>query len=220
VSAGRRDDDAFDSRAVVVSGECRPLRRSLRPVVWVVFEEVALDAVAEDGRLVARTSARQIAERLGVNPSTAAEALRVLSRRGLVSLEREKGQAGRFGLSVYQLAPVAGLSVVQPLSTAQPRTAERFTVSPSMRKPETAEPGVSLPYVESPASDTPDPSRPDQSMRATPGGDTVSTVGFDRRPGATNGDDSARRPARCTDSPGTSRRGARQTALDLGMGPS
>ncbi len=103
------DNAGSGSGVVLLSGECRPLRRALRPLVWVVLEEVALDAVVEDGSLVARTSARHVAERLGVNPGTAAEALRVLGRRGLVGLEREKGPAGRFGLSVYQFRPPTGL---------------------------------------------------------------------------------------------------------------
>ena len=74
---------------------------------------------------MARTSARQVAERLGVDP-TAAAALRVLRERGLVALEREKGPAGRFGLSVYELGPVAGPTVVRPC------TAEPLVVSPPM----------------------------------------------------------------------------------------
>ena len=39
---------------VLLSAESRPLRRRLRPLAWMVLEEVALDAVAEDGRFVAR----------------------------------------------------------------------------------------------------------------------------------------------------------------------
>lgn len=104
----------FSERAVVLSVELRPLRRRLRPLAWMVFEEVALDAVAEDGRLVARTSARRVAELLGVDPGTAAAALRLLRDQGLVGLEREKGPAGRFGLSVYVLRPIAGLCVLVP----------------------------------------------------------------------------------------------------------
>lgn len=110
-----------DDAAVVVSAASRALRRQLRAVVWVTLEEVALDAVAEDGRLVARTSARLVAERLGVDPGTAAGALRALRRQGLVALEREQGPAGRFGLSVYVLAPVAGLTVLAP-GAKEPRT--------------------------------------------------------------------------------------------------
>ena len=86
----------------MLSADCRPLRRALRPLVWVTLEEVALDAVVEDGRLVARTSARQIADRLGIDPTTAAEALADLRKRGLVTPGAGEGPAGRFGLSVYR----------------------------------------------------------------------------------------------------------------------
>ena len=75
-----------DGATLVVSALSRALRRQLRPLAWVTLEEVALDAVAEDGRLLARTSARQVAERLGVDPGTAASALRALRRRGLLAL--------------------------------------------------------------------------------------------------------------------------------------
>lgn len=104
--------DRFDEPVLVVSAASRALRRQLRPLPWVTLEDVALDAVAEDGRLVARTSARRVAEQLGVDPGTAAGALRVLRDRGLLVLEREQGPAGRFGLSVYVLGSVAGLTLV------------------------------------------------------------------------------------------------------------
>jgi hypothetical protein len=103
-----------DGPAVVVSTASRTLRRQLRPLVWVALEEVALAAAAEGGRLVARTSARQVAEQLGLDAGTAAAALRVLRQRGLLVLEREKGPTGRFGLSVYVLGSVAGLTVLSP----------------------------------------------------------------------------------------------------------
>ena len=83
--------DGFEDAALLVSAASRTLRRQLRALAWVTLEEVALDAVAEGGRLVARTSARQVAERLGVDPGTAAGALRVLRDRGLWLLEREHG---------------------------------------------------------------------------------------------------------------------------------
>ena len=59
-------------------------------LAWVTLEEVALDAVAEDGRLVARTSARQVAERLGVDPGTA-QGIAVLPRPRAPPLEPEQG---------------------------------------------------------------------------------------------------------------------------------
>jgi DNA-binding transcriptional ArsR family regulator len=140
---------AFDGAAFVVSVASRALRRQLRPLAWVILEEVALDAVVEDGRLVARTSARQIADRLGINPSTASEALRVLRDRGLISCCREKGLGGRFGLSVYQLGPVTGLSVIEP-QMAVPHVA-----SPTVPQPSVVEPSGNVPPVESPLAEAP-----------------------------------------------------------------
>jgi hypothetical protein len=101
-------------RGLVLRDAARDLRRSLRPVVWVVLEEIALDAVAVDGGLVARTSARLIAQHLGLDPGTAASALRTLRVRGLVELAREPGPSGRFGLSVYRLSPLPGVEELAP----------------------------------------------------------------------------------------------------------
>jgi DNA-binding transcriptional ArsR family regulator len=100
--------------AIVVSAASREMRGQLRALAWVTLEEVALDTVVEDGRMVARTSARQVADRLRVDPGTVAGALRSLRERGLVALERDRSAAGRFGLSVYLLRPPAGLTVVGP----------------------------------------------------------------------------------------------------------
>lgn len=132
--------------SVVVSGASRALRRQLRPLEWVVLEEVALDAVVEDGRLVARTSARQIAERLGIDPGTAVTALRALRDRGLLRLCREKGPGGRFGLSVYQLGPITGLSVIGP-HMAEPHMAEPHVLQSTVVRPSLAEPGGEAPHV-------------------------------------------------------------------------
>jgi len=106
--------DRFYEAEVVVSAASRSLRRQLRPLVWVTLEEVALDAVVEDGRLVSRTSARRVADRLGIDPGTASRALGDLRRRGMLVLEREHDAAGRFGLSVYVLGSIAGLRVLSP----------------------------------------------------------------------------------------------------------
>ena len=70
-----RSDRSEESK-LLVSAASRTLRGQIRALTWVTLEDVALDAVAEDGQLVARTSARQVAERLKVNPAAAAGALR------------------------------------------------------------------------------------------------------------------------------------------------
>jgi hypothetical protein len=118
----------------------------MRPLIWVTLEEVALDSVFEDGRLVARTSARQIAERLGINPGTAAGALRVLRDRGLLVVEQEQGPTGRFGLSVYTLRAVAGLNVVQPAPTSDP-LAWPAALGQNRDRPITATPDAAFPHT-------------------------------------------------------------------------
>jgi hypothetical protein len=205
---------------VLLSAECRPLRRSLRPLVWVILEEVALDAVVEDGRLVARTSARQVAERLGIDPGTAATGLAVLRQRGLVSSSREKGPAGRFGLSIYDLHPVSGLSVVEP------GTAEPFMLSPSTVPPDTAEPNgvspcVGAPHVKSSRIEEA-VGQPGLQVAEAPLGPR-SAVSDPESAEALHGETSPCRPGHSTDSfdrPGSSLHCPGQEALDLGIGAS
>jgi hypothetical protein len=155
------DQDA----ALVLSAASRPLRRQLRALTWVTLEEVALEAVAEDGRLVARTSARQVADRLRVDPAAAAGALRALRDRGFLALERDRGEARRFGLSAYVLGPVAGLNVVVPCATdphvVLPRLAtpsmdgdDRFGPPALGKSPVCQSP--SLPSLQCPGQETPD----------------------------------------------------------------
>jgi hypothetical protein len=111
-ASGDLDDTSMT--ALLVSRASRGLRRELRPLAWMVLEEIALEAVIADGRLIARTSARRLAEALGTDPGTAAGALRALRQKGVLALERESGVSGRFGLAVYVLERVDGLAVVTP----------------------------------------------------------------------------------------------------------
>ena len=217
-------DDASGSHAVLLSAESRPLRRALRPLAWVILEEVALDAQFEGDRLVARTSARKIADRLGVDPTTVAKALQTLRKRGLVTLEREKGRAGRFGLSVYTLVPAPGLTLVSPCA------ADPDVVPPHLARPVLAEPGMASPSSDQPCRDTsalvvPDTAQPwmdppDMERSDVEGSDTVAPDTADATPGrrAAGRADRARRALTrpslpLLDCPG-------QTALDFGRGPS
>jgi hypothetical protein len=118
-----------DATALLLSGGCRELRRRLPPLPWMVLEEVALDAVDDDGRIVAATSARRIADQLGIDPGTAARALRVLRDAGVLTFDQPTATAGRFGLSSYALADVPGFRLVEA-SVDQPRTAKPHTVEP------------------------------------------------------------------------------------------
>lgn len=188
-----------DRSAVVLSAECRSLRRVLRPLVWLTLEEVALDAVVEDGRLVARTSARQIADRLGIDPGTAAAALGDLRRRGLVTSFREAGPAGRFGLSIYQLGAVAGLAVMSP------RAAQPCVASPLMAQPGVAEPGQVTPCLVRPGAEAPAHAEPGVDR---PGHQLAGTAGPEMAPFL-----AARADGRAAAPPaGAARRPPRQTA--------
>ena len=140
--------DSSGAGAVLVSRTSRRLRRELRPLVWMVLEEVALDAECENGRLIARTSARRVAEGLGIDPGTAAGALRSLRQKGVLALEREFGVAGRFGLAVYVLATVDGLTVVTR-GTGMPGGA-----GPHMGQPHMAEPDAVGPDADHPTAPT------------------------------------------------------------------
>ncbi len=91
--------------------------------------------------------ARRVAELLEVDPGSAARALRVLREHGLVALEREKGPAGRFGLSVYVLGTIAGLTVIGP-RVVEPRPAPPPLEEPDGGQPHTAAAGAEKPCAD------------------------------------------------------------------------
>ncbi len=127
---------AFDSssgeRGVVVWSHGRDLLRGFRPQAWVVLQDLAFDAEWRDGRLVASSSARLVAEHLRIDPGTAAAALRTLRDRGVAELTQSSGAGGRFGLAAYTLLLPPGLEVVSPRRdeprTGRPRTGIAETV--------------------------------------------------------------------------------------------
>ena len=93
---------------------------------------LTLDAEWRDGRLVASTSARLVAEHLRIDPGTAAAGLRRLREHGLVELTQASGADGRFGLAVYTLHLPDGIEVCSrhtyPTHTVQPHTEKPDTV--------------------------------------------------------------------------------------------
>ena len=120
---GGAHDEGVRTSGFVVREAAREPRRSLRPVAWLVLEELVFDAVDVDGETVVATSARSIAAELRLDPGTVASALRVLRRRGLVELARPHGPCGRFGLSTYRLRAITGLAVLAPCADS-PRAVE------------------------------------------------------------------------------------------------
>lgn len=125
-------DGAVDTdRGVVIHARARDALRHLRPVVRVVFEDVALDAAWRGSQLVASTSARLVAEHLGIDAGTAASALRALRERGFVKLEQHTGPGGRFGLAEYVVHLPAGIELTGAPCMDRPRTANPRAVAPN-----------------------------------------------------------------------------------------
>ena len=116
-------------RGVVVWSNARGLMRALRPQAWVVLHDLVFDAEWIDGRWVAPSSARLIADHLRIDPGTAAAALRQLRDSGVAELTQSAGSAGRFGLASYTLRLPSGIEVVSPC-VGGPHTVAAHTVEP------------------------------------------------------------------------------------------
>lgn len=101
--------DCSDAALLISRPSLASIRR-LGTTAWVVLEVLTLEAVADDGALVARTSARSIAEAVSVSKDTAAGALRRLVDAGLVERRPQCRTGGRFGSGGYVLHLPAGLA--------------------------------------------------------------------------------------------------------------
>jgi hypothetical protein len=107
-------DAAAIARGVVVWSHARQHVRTFRPQAWVVLQDLALDAEWIDGRWVAPSSARLIADHLRIDAGIAAAALGQLREGGVAELTEASGSAGRFGLASYTLRLPSGVDVVSP----------------------------------------------------------------------------------------------------------
>ena len=95
-------------RGVVVWSHARDLLRTFRPQMWVVLQDLALDAEWRDGRLVASSSARLVAEHLHIDPGTAAAALRGAARPGSRRAVPDIGSGGTLRTRLLHLAIATG----------------------------------------------------------------------------------------------------------------
>lgn len=140
-SASRADGDS----RLLLGPAASDVRRQVGPTAWVVLEEIALEAAPDAaGRLVARTSTRQLATRLEMTPGTIGRALAKLTTCGLVRREDQRDvRTGRFGEVVYVLGPIPGLVPMSTPGVESPRTARPVKVKPCT-KPQHAAGGPDL----------------------------------------------------------------------------
>jgi hypothetical protein len=101
---------------VLVTAGARELCRAVGTTAWAVLCDLALDAEADaeadaEGRLVAATNVRRIADHLGISKDTAARALGRLGDAGLVGRQSAPRQSGRFMASDYVVRLGAGAGV-------------------------------------------------------------------------------------------------------------
>ena len=115
-----------------VFASSRDVKRAVGATAWVILEDIALDATIDaQGRLVADTSVRQIADNLGLNKSTVTRDLARLRDYGFVLHEEARDEAsGRWDASRSVLDPSACV--------------ERLTHTPVAEQP----PGQSSPELD------------------------------------------------------------------------
>jgi hypothetical protein len=100
---------------VLVTAGARELCRAVGTTAWAVLCDVTLDAGRDpEGRLVAATNVRRIADHFGISKDTAARALARLGHAGLVGRGSARSESGRFVASAYvvHLGDVAGITLL------------------------------------------------------------------------------------------------------------
>lgn len=123
ISTSSHDADVNDCNdaAVTLGRSALTSIRTLGTTAWVVLELLALDAVVDDGALVARTSARAIAGAVSVSKDTAAGALRRLIDAGLIERQQQSRTGGRFSAGRYVLHLPPGLATApHPIAAPTP----------------------------------------------------------------------------------------------------
>jgi hypothetical protein len=79
-----------EAGGALVTAAARKLWRAVGTTAWAVLCDVALDAEPDsEGRLVAATNVRRIADHLGISKDTAARALARLHDAGLIGRQAE-----------------------------------------------------------------------------------------------------------------------------------
>jgi DNA-binding transcriptional MocR family regulator len=100
---------------VLVTAGARKLCRAVGATAWAVLCDVTLDAEPDpEGRLVAATNVRRIADHLGISKDTAARAFARLTNAGLIGRQSGRSSTGRFTASTYavHLGDASGITLL------------------------------------------------------------------------------------------------------------
>jgi DNA-binding transcriptional ArsR family regulator len=132
----------------------RAVKRAVGVTAWAILEDIALDATLDaEGRLVAETNVRRIADNLGLSKNTVTKHLGRLREHGFVLHEEQRDDGtGRYETSRYVLDPSACLERFTHTpkrgarTSTEPRPKNRDTgtdCDPRPRKWDTATPSQS-----------------------------------------------------------------------------
>ena len=96
---------------VVLGDRASEVRRAVGPVAWACLEAIVANAHGTDDAVVAVASVRTLAAELGIAKDTAARAMLVLRRAGLITPRQLRGAGGAFAAGRYALdVPVVVLT--------------------------------------------------------------------------------------------------------------
>ena len=100
---------------VVLGPLAAATRRQVGPAAWVMLEALHDVAVAGNEVLVASTTTRRLREHLGIGKDAISRALRVLRTNGLVTLDEQRSDTGRFSHVAYRLHTPAEVLVTRSI---------------------------------------------------------------------------------------------------------
>ena len=121
-----------------VFASSRLVKQAVGLTAWGILEDIALDATLDvEGRLVAETSARRIADNLGLNKETVTRHLGRLREFGFVLHEEVRHHgSGRWETARYVLDP----SACMERFTTTPGSRRNRSSGPCTEKPDTVKP--------------------------------------------------------------------------------
>ena len=117
-----------DRIAVTIGRSAADVRRAVGPTTWCAFEVLAATPADSGAPWTVRCTVREVAAHLGVAPTTAQRALRLLRDDSFVTAIQDREHGGRFASTACRLA-VDPSVLCRSLLAPQPRVASRRAVA-------------------------------------------------------------------------------------------